>query len=228
MKRLLFVVFFAVVTFVCSAQENHVVKGAVVASDGRPLGTAILIAMGTEHVFSTNEDGTFEIQVPSHAKTIMASAVGYFPMQAEIDGTYLLFKLKPNPNHPDSNIRAEALNNTKPKEEKKKATPVETKPDKTVRKETVEKVTTPITYSNQCKRVVNGAVFTDNGVKLGSSVLQAVGTDLKFFTNEDGTFLIHIPHHVTKVEATADGYLSEQAEVDGSYMVFRLKPNKKK
>ena len=94
MKRLILAVFCAVVTFVCPAQNNRVVNGAVFTADGAPLSVAVLKAVGTELTFTPGADGRFQIQVPYYVKMIEASAEGYLTEQAEIDGSYIVFRMK--------------------------------------------------------------------------------------------------------------------------------------
>ena len=79
----------------------------------------------------------------------------------------------------------------------------------------------------QNNRAVNGAVYNDSGMPLPAATLKTVGTDLSFNVNPDGKFVIQIPYYVKYVEASLEGYISQTVEVDGSYMVFKLKVDKK-
>ena len=107
MRRLILVVFCAVVAIVCSAQNNRIVNGAVFTIDGIPLSTAVLKAVGTEHTFTPRADGTFQIQVPYYVKSMEASAEGYLTEQVEIDGSYMVFKLKVDKKYQDKKAKAE-------------------------------------------------------------------------------------------------------------------------
>ena len=94
MRRLILVTLCAVVTFLCSAQNNRVVNGVVFTVDGTPMSGAVLRPIGTQLSCTTNADGTFRIQVPYYVKMVEAYAEGFLPMQVEIDGSYMVFKLK--------------------------------------------------------------------------------------------------------------------------------------
>ena len=107
MKRLILAVFCAVVTFVCPAQNNRVVNGAVFTADGAPLSAVVLKAVGTELAFTPGADGRFQIQVPYYVKMIEASAEGYLTEQAEIDGSYMVFKLKVDKKYLENKAKAD-------------------------------------------------------------------------------------------------------------------------
>ena len=79
----------------------------------------------------------------------------------------------------------------------------------------------------QNNRAVNGAVYDDSGMPLPAATIKTVGADFSFNVNPDGKFVIQIPYYVKYVEASLEGYISQTVEVDGSYMVFKLKVDKK-
>ena len=107
MKRLILVVFCAVATIVCSAQNDRIVNGAVFTADGLPLSTAVLTAVGTELTFTPAADGKFMIQIPYYVKMLEASAEGYLAGQVEIDGSYVVFKLKVDKKYLENKAKAE-------------------------------------------------------------------------------------------------------------------------
>lgn len=78
----------------------------------------------------------------------------------------------------------------------------------------------------QTERTVNGVVFDEKGLPLAGAVIQPVGTDWKFNTEADGTFLILVPHYVKELSVGLPGFLSQTLEIDGSYLVFKLKVDK--
>ena len=78
----------------------------------------------------------------------------------------------------------------------------------------------------QTERTVNGVVFDEKGLPLAGAVIQPVGTDWKFNTEADGTFLILVPHYVKELSVGLPGFLSQTQEIDGSYLVFKLKVDK--
>ena len=107
MRRLMIVLFCAVATIICSAQNNRVINGTVFAADGTPLSTAVLKAIGTLDTFTTNADGSFQIQVPYYVKMLEATAEGYVSAQIEIDGSYMVFKLKVDKKYHNAKAKAE-------------------------------------------------------------------------------------------------------------------------
>ena len=107
MKRLILAVFCAVVTFVCPAQNNRVVNGSVLTAEGTPLSVAVLKAVGTELTFTPKADGTFLIQIPYFIKMVEASAEGYLTEQIEVDGSYMVFKLKVDKKYLENKAKAE-------------------------------------------------------------------------------------------------------------------------
>ena len=107
MRRLVLVVFCAVVAIICSAQNDRIVKGAVFATDGTPLSAVVLKVVGTEQTFTSKDDGTFQVQVPYYVKMIEASAEGYLTEQVEVDGSYMIFKLKVDKKYLENKAKAE-------------------------------------------------------------------------------------------------------------------------
>jgi chemotaxis protein histidine kinase CheA len=59
------------------------------------------------------------------------------------------------------------------------------------------------------------------------ATLKAVGSTESCSSSADGTFEIMVSPYAKKIEASKEGYISAQAEVDGSYLVFRLQVDKK-
>lgn len=84
----------------------------------------------------------------------------------------------------------------------------------------------PIVCAAQGDRGVNGVVFDENGAPVADAVIKAVGTDFQFKTNSDGTFVIAIPYSVKSLQVFYPGYFSKALEIDGSYLVFRLRVDK--
>ena len=74
MRRLILVISCALAAILCSAQNGRVVNGTVFTADGTPLSTAVLKAVGTLETFTTNADGSFQIQVPYYVKMLEATA----------------------------------------------------------------------------------------------------------------------------------------------------------
>ena len=107
MRRLILVISCALAAILCSAQNGRVVNGTVFTADGTPLSTAVLKAVGTLETFTTNADGSFQIQVPYYVKMLEATAEGYVSAQVEIDGSYMVFKLKVDKKYHNAKAKAE-------------------------------------------------------------------------------------------------------------------------
>lgn len=78
----------------------------------------------------------------------------------------------------------------------------------------------------QAERAVNGVVLDEKGLPVEGAVIQPVGTDWKFNAEADGTFMILVPHYVKELSVGLPGFLSQTLEIDGSYLVFKLKVDK--
>ena len=107
MRRLILAISCVLAAMICSAQNGRVVIGTVFTDDGTPLSTAVLKAVGTLDTFTTNADGSFKIQVPYYVKMLEATAEGYVSAQLEIDGSYMVFKLKVDKKYHNAKAKAE-------------------------------------------------------------------------------------------------------------------------
>ena len=76
------------------AQNTRLVKGVVFSDQEIPLKGATITLIGMPGSTQTDENGLFEFSVSPYAKQVEATCEGYLPQKAEIDGTYLIFKLK--------------------------------------------------------------------------------------------------------------------------------------
>ncbi len=76
------------------AQNNRVIKGKVLDIDGQSIAGATLRVMGSNEEIRSAEDGSFTFNVSPYAKELEASAFGYGPEVQEIDGSFMIFKLK--------------------------------------------------------------------------------------------------------------------------------------
>ena len=76
------------------AQNTRLVKGVVFSDQDIPLKGATITLIGMPGSTQTDENGLFEFSVSPYAKQVEATYEGYLPQKAEIDGTYLIFKLK--------------------------------------------------------------------------------------------------------------------------------------
>lgn len=79
----------------------------------------------------------------------------------------------------------------------------------------------------QATRPVRGVVFDGNGIPLPGATLTAVGSTNSVTSGVDGTYEIMVSPYTKFIEASKEGFISTQAEVDGSYLVFKLQVDKK-
>ena len=86
---------------------------------------------------------------------------------------------------------------------------------------------TSLSVAAQSARPVRGIVFGDKNIPMQGATLTAVGSTTCATSSEDGTFEMMVSPYTQFIEASAEGYLAAQAEIDGSYLVFRLTIDKK-
>ncbi len=108
MKRLLLVVFCATLSLAGVAQNTRTVKGMVFDQNDVPLSGAVVKSTTTDQSVQTGASGAFELQVATHVKQLSASLEGYFTTQLEVDGSYLIFKLKIDKKYAENKAKAEA------------------------------------------------------------------------------------------------------------------------
>ena len=108
MKRLILVLICAIATFNCIAQNGRIVRGVVYDYSGMPLPGATLTPVGTQLKYTAVSDGTFQFEVPYDARFIEASKPGYLSQKVEIDGGYMVFKLKIDKKYEEKIAKEEA------------------------------------------------------------------------------------------------------------------------
>lgn len=79
----------------------------------------------------------------------------------------------------------------------------------------------------QSTRVVRGFAYKDDGSPLVGVTIKAVGEDVAAHSVQGGIFELKVSPYAKYVEASYEGYISAQAEIDGSVIIFRLKVDKK-
>lgn len=84
-----------------------------------------------------------------------------------------------------------------------------------------------LTALAQSGRFVNGVVFDENDSPMAGVKVVAKGGAEQFVTGSDGQFNMTVSVYTKYLEAYAEGYLTQSAEIDGSYIVFRMKIDKK-
>ena len=93
MKRILFLLFCGLLPLMVVAQNTRPVRGVVFDASGVPMVGATLTAIGSTDKTTSSADGTFEMMVSPYTKSIEASKEGFVSATAEVDGSYLVFKL---------------------------------------------------------------------------------------------------------------------------------------
>ena len=76
-------------------------------------------------------------------------------------------------------------------------------------------------------RVVRGVVFGPNDLPFEGITVYAVGFSESTVTNQNGNFELTVSPYTTYVEVAMEGYVTACAEIDGSYLIIRLKQDKK-
>ena len=79
----------------------------------------------------------------------------------------------------------------------------------------------------QSGRFVNGVVFDENDSPMAGVKVVAKGGAEQVVTGPDGQFKMTVSAYTKYLEAYAEGYLMQSAEIDGSYIIFRMKIDKK-
>lgn len=70
-----------------SVSAQTLLKGKVLAKDGKPIPSASVLIKGTSRGVATASDGTFTVNIPQGKKEIVVSAIGYEPTDVKLDGT---------------------------------------------------------------------------------------------------------------------------------------------
>src|SRR5688572_7392319 len=84
MRKFLMLTFMLAVTGIAMAQRT--ISGRVTDAEGRALSGASIRIQDTEAGTVTREDGTFTLSIPSNARVIAISSVGYTPQEIAVGG----------------------------------------------------------------------------------------------------------------------------------------------
>ena len=76
-------------------------------------------------------------------------------------------------------------------------------------------------------RIVKGIVFGPNDTPFEGVVVCVVGSSESTTTDKGGNFELSVSPYATFVEAKVEGYITSRAEIDGSFLMIRLKQDKK-
>jgi len=80
---------------ILQAQNMRRIEGSVHDFRGEPVCNASLRVVGNAKTFKTGADGTFAIDVPADAAVLCVETPNYRTKYMEIDGTYMIFTLRP-------------------------------------------------------------------------------------------------------------------------------------
>lgn len=94
MKQIVLTFLFAVMSFVCEAQNEIVVKGFVRGEKGGPIPGATVSAIEADVQTNTDTDGMFTITVPENVTRLQVEAPGYFKHILPVDGNFMVFDMK--------------------------------------------------------------------------------------------------------------------------------------
>lgn len=98
MKHIVAAVLTALLCLSVTAQSMRTVTGSVVDSDGNPIAGAVISEKGGKEIGKTAEDGRFTVSVAYSVRYLTASAEMYLSADAEVDGSFLVFRLKADQN----------------------------------------------------------------------------------------------------------------------------------
>lgn len=94
MRRNLLIFLFIVISYMCPAQNDIVVKGLVRGEKSGPIAGAAVSAVGVEIFVKTDSAGMFVMTVPAGVERIQAEAPGYHKLALRINGEFMTFDLK--------------------------------------------------------------------------------------------------------------------------------------
>ena len=93
MRRSLLIFLFIVISYMCPAQNDIVVKGLVRGEKSGPIAGAAVSAVGAEIFAKTDSTGLFVMTVPDGVERLQVEAPGYHKHVLSIDGEFMTFVL---------------------------------------------------------------------------------------------------------------------------------------
>src|SRR5580692_2300290 len=69
-----------------ASAQNRVVTGKVTDASGNPIPSASVVIKGTKRGTNTGQDGSFKLNVPPSARTLVISSIGFAALEVSIDG----------------------------------------------------------------------------------------------------------------------------------------------
>src|ERR1700685_2384521 len=86
MRKLLFFLSCMFLLIGGASAQNRVVTGKVTDAGGNPIPSASVVIKGTKRGTNTGQDGSFKLNVPPSARTLVVSSIGFAGMEVSIDG----------------------------------------------------------------------------------------------------------------------------------------------
>ena len=108
MRKVVITLIMTLLTVAGIAQNTRVVNGIVQTSDGKPIVGATIKAVDEDVTTTSTVGGAFEVRVSPYCKFVEASIEGYTNGRAEIDGSYIIFRLKFDKKYAEEKAKAEA------------------------------------------------------------------------------------------------------------------------
>jgi hypothetical protein len=75
----------------------------------------------------------------------------------------------------------------------------------------------------QNTRLVQGVVYNEADDPMEGVTLSSVDFPASCVTGENGTFQLYVSPYAQNIQASMEGFISQTVEIDGSYMVLKLK-----
>ncbi|HET6255190.1 MAG TPA: TonB-dependent receptor [Puia sp.] len=86
MRKLLFFLSCVLLLIGGAAAQNRVVTGKVTDASGNPIPSASVVVKGSKRGTNTGQDGSFKLNVPPTARTLVISSIGFATMEVSIEG----------------------------------------------------------------------------------------------------------------------------------------------
>lgn len=107
-KMLSLLVCILLATGITVAQSNRLIKGFVQTKDGIPIKGATIESNSSNVKTTSGENGAFEIFVSPYEKYLDVKSEGFTPTKVEIEGSYVVARLKTDKNYLERKAQAEA------------------------------------------------------------------------------------------------------------------------
>ena len=86
MRKLLFFLSCVFLLIGGASAQNRVVTGKVTDAGGNPIPSASVVIKGTKRGTNTGQDGSFKLNVPPSARSLVISSIGFATMEVSVEG----------------------------------------------------------------------------------------------------------------------------------------------